>query len=128
MKEVISTDNAPKAIGPYSQAIVVEAKKLIFVSGQIPLCPKTMTILNQDIVWQTQKVLENLQAILEKSLASLQDVVKVTIYLTDMSHFNQVNSIYEQFFGAHKPARACLAVKELPKSALIEIEAIAAIH
>lgn len=128
MKEVINTDNAPKAIGPYSQAIVVEAKKLIFVSGQIPLCPKTMTILNQDIVWQTQKVLENLQAILEKSLASLQDVVKVTIYLTDMSHFNQVNSIYEQFFGAHKPARACLAVKELPKSALIEIEAIAAIH
>lgn len=128
MKEIISTDNAPKAIGPYSQAIVVEAKKLIFVSGQIPLCPKTMTILNQDIVWQTQKVLENLQAILEKSLASLQDVVKVTIYLTDMSHFNQVNSIYEQFFGAHKPARACLTVKELPKSALIEIEAIAAIH
>lgn len=127
MQTIINSNKAPKAIGPYSQAICVEAKKMLFVSGQIPLCPESMSIVKQDIEWQTDRVLQNLQAILQEASVSLHEVVKVTIYLTDMSHFVAVNNIYEKFFADHKPTRVCLAVKELPKNSLIEMDAIAVI-
>ncbi len=119
---VISTPDAPCAIGPYSQAIV--ANGIVFTSGQIALRPDG-TFLEGDIEAQTTQVLENLQAVLKEAKSGLNYVVKTTIFLANMDDFASVNAVYGSFFGEHKPARSTVAVKTLPKNALVEIEAIA---
>ncbi|RDU53698.1 deaminase [Helicobacter sp. MIT 00-7814] len=119
---IIQTSNAPQAIGPYSQAVAYNG--LIFTSGQIALDSQN-AMNNGDIRAQTTQVLENLKAILESSGSSLQKVLKTTIFLADMNDFNALNEVYASFFGAHKPARSTIAVKTLPKNALVEIECIA---
>ena len=124
MKKVISTAEAPKAIGPYSQAI--EAGGFIFVSGQIPLIPATGEIVEGSVEVQTARVLENLKAILEAAGSSLESVVKTTVYITNMDDFAKVNGIYGQYFQENPPARVCVEVSKLPKGALVEIDVIAA--
>ncbi|MBN1838412.1 MAG: RidA family protein [Campylobacterales bacterium] len=119
---VISTPNAPCAIGPYSQAIV--ANGMVFTSGQIALRPDG-TFLEGDVIAQTTQVLENLSAVLTEAKSGLNYVVKTTIFLANMEDFASVNEVYGNFFGDHKPARSTVAVKTLPKNALVEIEAIA---
>lgn len=119
---VISTPNAPCAIGPYSQAIV--ANGMVFTSGQIALRPDG-TFLEGDVIAQTTQVLENLSAVLTEAKSGLNYVVKTTIFLANMEDFASVNEVYGNFFGEHKPARSTVAVKTLPKNALVEIEAIA---
>jgi len=118
----ISTDEAPKAIGPYSQAVI--ANGLVYTSGQIALMPDG-TMETRGIEYQTKQVLKNLYYVLQEAGSGLTDVIKTTIYLADMDDFAKVNEIYEHFFGDHKPARSTVAVKTLPKNALIEIECIA---
>ena len=118
----ISTDKAPTAIGPYSQAVEIDG--LIFTSGQIALTPAG-EFLDMDIESQTKQVLQNLSEVLSEAGSSLQDVIKTTIFLANMDDFAKVNEIYASFFGSHKPARSTVAVKTLPKNALIEIDAIA---
>jgi len=120
--EIIHTDNAPKAIGSYSQAIKVD--NFIFTSGQIALTPSGEMVEN-NIELQTKQVMKNLQAVLEAAGSSLQNVVKTTIFLANMDDFATVNRVYEEWFNGHKPARSTVAVKTLPKNALVEIECIA---
>lgn len=122
--EKIYTKNAPKAIGPYSQAIKVG--NFIYTSGQIALT-KDGKFLDSDIKTQTKQVCENLKAVLEASGAKLEDVVKTTIFLDDINNFSEVNEIYKEYFK-HKPARSTVGVKELPKGAKVEIECIAYIN
>lgn len=119
----ITTDQAPAAIGPYSQAIVANAT--IYCSGQIPINPATGNIETEDIAAQAQQVLSNLRAVLTAAGSGLDKVVKTTIFLTDLNDFQIVNSIYAEAFGAHKPARSTVQVARLPRAAKIEIEAIA---
>lgn len=119
---VVSTPHAPQAIGPYSQAIVVN--NMVFTSGQIALRPDG-SFVDGDVEAQAKQVLENLQAVLKEAGISLQNVVKTTIFLANMDDFAVVNSVYGSFFGEHKPARSTVGVKTLPKNALVEIEAIA---
>ncbi len=121
--KIISTSKAPAAIGPYSQAI--KANGFLFCSGQIPLIPETMELIEHDITKQTQQVLQNLEAVLQEASSSKNEVVKTTIFLADFNDFTIVNEIYGQFFGEHKPARATVEVSRLPKDVLIEIECIA---
>lgn len=122
--QYISTTKAPAAIGPYSQAVKVG--DMLFTSGQIALTPDGgEEVLAQGVQEQTRQVLSNLKAVLEAAGGSLQNVVKTTIFLADMGDFAKVNAIYEEFFGEHKPARSTVAVKSLPKNALVEIDAIA---
>ena len=125
-KKVIQTDKAPKAIGPYSQAI--QAGNLLFLSGQIPLDPKTGELTGDDICQQTQQVLENIKGLLESQGLGMRDVVKVTIFLKDMGNFNQMNEIYSTHFSSFPPARSTVEVAKLPRNAEIEIEAIALTH
>ncbi|MGL4373390.1 MAG: RidA family protein, partial [Turicibacter sp.] len=120
---IISTVDAPKAIGPYSQAI--EANGTLYISGQIPLDPKTMEFVSEDIVEQTHQCLKNIQAILAEAGYAIENVVKCGIFLADMNDFAAVNEVYAQYFSTHKPARACVEVARLPRDAKIEIEAIA---
>lgn len=122
MSTILSTDNAPAAIGPYSQAIVTD--KLIFTSGQIPLDPQTGEIVGTDITEQTHRVCKNLDAILRAASSSLDHVVKTTCYLSNMDDFAAFNKVYADYFTG-KPARSCVAVKTLPKNVLVEIEVIA---
>ena len=124
MKKVISTANAPQAIGPYSQAI--EAGGFVFVSGQIPLIPATGELVEGSVEVQTARVLENLKAILEAAGSSLENVVKTTVYITNMDDFTKVNGIYGQYFQENPPTRVCVEVSKLPKGALVEIDVIAA--
>ena len=124
MKKVISTAEAPQAIGPYSQAI--EAGGFVFVSGQIPLIPATGELVEGSVEVQTARVLENLKAILEVAGSSLESVVKTTVYITNMDDFAKVNGIYGQYFQENPPARVCVEVSKLPKGALVEIDVIAA--
>ena len=118
----IHTSNAPAAIGPYSQAIVTG--NLVFTSGQIPLDPATGTVVAGAIEEQTERICENLKAVLESAGASLQNVVKTTCFLADMNDFAAFNDVYATYF-TEKPARSCIAVKTLPKNVLAEIEVIA---
>lgn len=118
----INTERAPKAIGPYSQAI--EVGNFVFVSGQIPVDPIT-GLIQPTIESATTQSLENLKAILEKAGLTLENVVKTTIFLSDMANFAAVNEVYGKYFKEPYPARSCVAVKELPKNVLVEIEAIA---
>ena len=123
MNTPIYTPNAPAAIGPYSQA--VQAGNMLFVSGQIPVDPATGAFAGEDIVTQTRQSLTNVKNILEAAGYSLGDVVKTTVLLADIADFAAMNAVYAEYFSENKPARACLAVKDLPKGALVEIEAIA---
>jgi 2-iminobutanoate/2-iminopropanoate deaminase len=122
-KQVIQTANAPAAIGPYSQAI--RAGDLLFVSGQIPLDPKTGELVKSGVADETKKVLENLKAILEAAGGSFGDVVKTTIFLKDMNNFSVVNEVYGSFFPQPFPARATVEVARLPRDVNVEIDVIA---
>ena len=123
MKKVISTSNAPGAIGPYSQAI--EANGMLFISGQIPIDPATGKLVEEDITVQTERVMKNIGAILEAAGYSFENVIKSTCLLSDMSNFAAMNAVYGKYYQNSPPARAAFAVKGLPLNALIEIETIA---
>ena len=122
--KIVNTLNAPSALGPYSQAILLE-NGFLYTSGQIGIDPKNNILVENDIALQTKNVLNNLKAILNEAGYSEKNVVKATIFLTDLSHFALVNQLYQDFFEEHKPARSCIEVNRLPKNALIEIEVIA---
>lgn len=119
----VATNNAPQAIGPYSQAIVTG--NLVFCSGQIPLDPATMEIVGESITEQTNRVFQNLSGLLEAAGSNLGQVVKTTVYLKNMSDFAAMNEEYARHFGDHRPARAAVEVARLPKDVLVEIDAIA---
>jgi 2-iminobutanoate/2-iminopropanoate deaminase len=128
MRKNISTENAPKAIGPYAQAVVATVPTLVFCSGQIPLDPKTGEMVGAgDVRAQTERVLENLGAVLAAAGASFASVVKTTIFLADLQDFGNVNEIYARYFGQVLPARATVQAAGLPRGALVEIEAIATV-
>ncbi|MGA8942987.1 MAG: RidA family protein [Thermoactinomyces sp.] len=122
MLKRIQTNDAPQAIGPYSQA--VEVGELVFTSGQIPMTPQG-TLVTGGIEEQTHQVMKNVQAVLHAAGSDLNHVIKTTIFLKDLDLFSQVNEIYGRYFSEHQPARSCIEVSRLPKEALIEIEAIA---
>ena len=120
----VQTDRAPSAIGPYSQAVVVNG--MVYTSGQIALTPEgSDELLREDVVVQAVRVMKNLEAVLEDSGSSLDSVIKTTIFLADMGDFALVNEVYAEAFGSHKPVRSTVAVKTLPKNALVEIDAVA---
>lgn len=119
----VTTDKAPKAIGPYSQAIVTG--DLIFCAGQVALDPKTGELVSGDIREQTRRVIDNLAAVLEASGAGLDRVTKTTVFLTDFAEFGAMNEVYAEKFGAHRPARSTVQISTLPRGARIEIECIA---
>lgn len=123
--KLVQTNRAPSAIGPYSQAVV--ANGMVFTSGQIALTPEGV-MLENDVVIQTKQVLQNLSAVLEEAGSSLGDVIKTTIFLDSMDDFAVVNEIYGEAFGSHKPARSTVAVRTLPKNALVEIDAVALVR
>lgn len=123
--EIISTDAAPAAIGPYSQA--VKCGNMLFCSGQIPLDPATGEVVAGDITAQAGQVMKNIAAMLAAAGIGFDDVVKTTIYLVDMADFAAVNEVYGRCFPNHKPARSTVAVKSLPRAVLLEIEVIAAL-
>lgn len=122
-REPVQTDNAPKAIGPYEQAIKVNG--FIYTAGQIPIDPKTGNFVEGGIVAQTRQVLENLKAVLEAGGTALDRVVKATVFLKNMADFAAMNEVYSQYLGSAKPARSTVAVAELPRGALIEIDLVA---
>lgn len=121
-REVVRTDAAPQAIGPYSQAVRVG--NTVWLSGQIPLVPESMELVTGDMREQVTRVLENLKAVCEASGGGLDDIVKLTIFLTDLQHFGLVNELMQQYFSEPYPARAALGVASLPKGAGVEMEAI----
>ena len=123
MKKVISTTKAPAAIGPYSQAIQVG--NLIYTSGQIPIDPATGQLVEGGIKEQTRQSLNNIQAILQEAGLTMASVVKTTVFMADMADFAEMNSVYAEFFTEPYPARSAVAVKTLPKNALVEIEVVA---
>ncbi|MEM2007968.1 MAG: RidA family protein [Ignisphaera sp.] len=122
-KEVIYTDKAPKPVGPYSQAVKIGP--WLFISGQIPIDPSTGHVIEGDIKSQTRRVLENIKSILEACNYSLKDVVKVTVYLTDLSDLQDFNTIYSLYFDKEPPARTTVQVSALPRSVKVEIDVIA---
>ncbi|MDX9798325.1 MAG: RidA family protein [Bacteroidales bacterium] len=124
MKKVISTENAPKAIGPYSQAIKLD-NGLLFISGQTPIVPQTGKVVEGEIVEQTHQALKNIKAIVEAAGYTMKDVVKTTCLLNTMDDFAAMNAIYAEYFTENQPARATYAVEKLPLGVLVEIEAIA---
>ena len=124
MNQPIHTANAPAAIGPYSQA--VQAGNLVFVSGQLPIDPATGVFAGEDVASQTRQSLNNVKAILEAAGYTMADVVKTTVLLHEIADFAAMNAVYAEFFTGNCPARAAFAVKDLPKGALVEIEAVAA--
>ena len=124
MKKVISTENAPKAIGPYSQAIKLD-NGLLFISGQTPIVPQTGKVIEGQIVEQTYQALNNIKAIVEEAGYTMKDIVKTTCLLNTMDDFAAMNEIYAQYFTENQPARATYAVEKLPLGVLVEIEAIA---
>jgi len=123
MKRIITTENAPKAIGPYSQA--VEMNRMLFIAGQVPVDPATGKVADGGIAGQTEQVMKNISAILEAAGYSFSDVVKSTCFLSDMGHFKAMNEVYGKYYPVSPPARAAFAVKELPLGVLVEIETIA---
>ena len=125
MKEIVATERAPQAIGPYSQA--VRAGNLVFASGQIPIDPATGEFVAGGIAEQTEQVLRNLTAVFEAAGVGMHQVVKTTVFLADMDDFTAMNEVYGRFFGAEPPARATVQAARLPRDARVEIEAIAAV-
>ena len=124
MNEVVSTENAPGAIGPYSQAI--KANGMVFCSGQIPIDPATGQFVSDDVAEQTEQVFKNLEAVLKAAGADLGKVVKTTVFLADMNDFTAMNEVYARWFSENKPARATVQAARLPRDARVEIECIAA--
>jgi 2-iminobutanoate/2-iminopropanoate deaminase len=122
----INTDKAPAAIGPYNQAIRFE--RFIFTSGQIPLDPATGEIVGKDVQEQTHRVMQNLQAVLSSAGSSLDNIIKTTVFLANMQDFQQMNAVYASYFSGIAPARSAVAVAELPRKALVEIECVALIE
>ena len=125
MKDIVLTDRGPKPIGPYSQA--VKSNGFVFVSGQVALDPKTNEFVGSDVRQQTERVLENLKAILEASGVTLNHVVKATVFLKDMNDFSAMNEVYARYFTAAPPARSTVQAARLPKDALVEIDLIASL-
>lgn len=123
MFQVVATDKAPQAVGPYSQAVI--ANGFVFLSGQIPLDPQTGTLVEGSIGDQTRRVLNNLSSVLKSVGTDLSSVVKTTVFMKDLGQFDEMNKVYAEFFTGNKPARATVEVSKLPKGANIEIEAIA---
>jgi 2-iminobutanoate/2-iminopropanoate deaminase len=123
MKKIVATEKAPKAIGPYSQAVVHNG--LAFLSGQIPLDPVTGQLVEADITVQTTRVLENLKAVLDACGSSLERVVKTTVYLTDIREFAEMNEVYGTYFSENPPARSTIQAARLPRNVRVEIDAIA---
>ncbi|MEX0892860.1 MAG: RidA family protein [Gemmatimonadota bacterium] len=119
----VHTEAAPAAIGPYSQAMV--AGDLVYTAGQIALDPENMEVVGTEVGTQTEQVMRNLRAVLEAAGSSLQHVIKTTVFLADMGDFAPMNEVYARFFGDHAPARSTVAVRTLPKEALVEIEVVA---
>jgi 2-iminobutanoate/2-iminopropanoate deaminase len=128
-RRTISTAEAPKAIGPYAQAVVVAAGRLVFCSGQIPIDPKTGEMVGAgDVRVQTARVLDNLRAVLEASGSAFDEIVRTTIFLADLQDFAAVNEVYARYFGQLLPARSTIQAAGLPKGALVEIDAIATVN
>ncbi len=125
MKKIVQTDLAPQAIGPYSQAVKVTCAETLYVSGNIPLDPKTMEVVGDTAVEQCKLVMDNLGQVLKAGGAEYSQVVKTTIYLTDMNDFAAINEVYASYFKENPPARATVEVSRLPKDVKIEIDAIA---
>ena len=123
MKEIINTDSAPKPVGPYSQAI--KAGNFVFVSGQGPIDPKTNQLILEDIKSQTRRVLENIAEILKTADLTMKDVVKTTVFMTDLNNFSEMNEVYSEYFTEGKPARSTVQVAKLPLNIDVEIDAIA---
>ena len=126
MKRVLSTEKAPAAIGPYSQAIVVSAGDLVFCSGQIPLDPATGNVVDGGVEAQTARVIDNVEGLLSAAGCTLADVVKATVFLKNMSEFPKMNEVYAKRFTTNPPARSTVEVARLPKDVLVEIEVVAA--
>ena len=124
--QTVHTDHAPSAIGPYSQGIV--ANGFVYTAGQVPLDPATMQVVEGDIAAQTERVMENLTAILRQAGADLSTVVKTTVFLRDMNDFTAMNEVYARWFGDHKPARSTVQVARLPKDVGVEIDAVAVVR
>ena len=124
--DFVSTDQAPAAIGPYSQAVVTEG--FVYTAGQIPLDPATMEVVSGDVGAQTRKVMENLRAILQAAGSDLSLVVKTTVFLRDMADFGAMNEVYAAAFGSHRPARSTVAVAGLPRDVRVEIEVVARVR
>jgi 2-iminobutanoate/2-iminopropanoate deaminase len=124
--KAVHTDKAPKAIGPYSQAIVVGG--MVYTAGQIALDPVTMEVVGGDVAEQTERVMQNLAAVLEAAGASLQTVVKTTVFLADMADFGAMNEVYGRHFGDHRPARSTVQAAGLPRNVKVEIEVVAALR
>lgn len=121
--QTIHTEEAPKAIGPYSQAVATE--NLVFVSGQLPVDPSTNQMKDADYTVQTSQSMQNILSILKVKGLTAENIIKTTIFVKDLAHFSEVNEAYAKFFSSYAPARACVEVSRLPKDALVEIEAIA---
>lgn len=126
MKTIISTPKAPAAIGPYSQAVLVNG--MLFTSGVIPIDPETNTLVEGDATVQARQAIGNLKNLIEASGSSMDKVVKTTVFIKDMNDFDKINDIYKDFFTSDFPARSCVEVARLPKDVLIEIEAIATVE
>jgi reactive intermediate/imine deaminase len=127
-KHIISTDQAPQAIGTYSQAICITGGSTVYLSGQIPLIPETMEMIEGDISDQIHQVFKNLTAVCEASKGNLNDIVKLNIFLTDLSNFPIVNEIMAQYFDQPYPARAAVGIKELPKNSQVEMDGVMVIN
>jgi 2-iminobutanoate/2-iminopropanoate deaminase len=125
MKQIISTEQAPKAIGPYSQAVIHNG--LAYLSGQIPLDPATGTLVAGDVAAQTERVLENVKAVLKAAGASLGSVLKTTVFLKDMGDFPKMNEVYARYFSENPPARSTVQAAKLPRDVMVEIDAIAVV-
>jgi len=128
MKEKIYSDKAPKAIGTYSQAVSVNGGKTIYLSGQIPLNPSSMEMVSDNIDDQIKQVFENLKSVCNASGGNLNDIVKLNVFLTDLTNFSKVNEIMASYFVEPYPARAAVGIKELPRAALVEMDAIMVIN
>jgi 2-iminobutanoate/2-iminopropanoate deaminase len=126
MEKIVSTPQAPKAIGPYSQAVIHNG--IVYLSGQIAIDPATNQLIDGDVVAQTHRVLANLKAVLEEAGSSLEAVVKTTVFLKDMADFPKMNEVYGQYFSANAPARSTVQAAKLPRDVAVEIDAIAAVN
>jgi 2-iminobutanoate/2-iminopropanoate deaminase len=132
MRKIVSTDRAPKTIGPYSQAVIDDmsrpgSRQLVFLSGQIALDPASGQVVQGDIAAQTERVLENIKAVLEAAGASFESVLKTTVYLKDMDDFSKMNEVYGRYFKENPPARTTVQAAKLPRDVMVEIDAIAAV-
>lgn len=126
-KKIVHTDNAPKAVGPYSQGIITDCSDLFFSAGQIGLDPQTNSLVSSSFKAQAEQALQNLEAVLTEADSSLDEVIKVTVYLKNIDDFSEFNEVYGSFFKQNPPARSAVEVAALPKDALVEIECIACV-